>query len=123
MGMKRGRESRGSGDKSKKKLRVEKSSSGADADTDAARVFGIDELDWKEVKLPDRLEDAGGFFGLEEIEGVDIVRPGALSEIEFKVGLLEPGLNNSFERPLELTLRQGRRKQIDKVDSEEVQYL
>ena len=34
------------------------------------------ELVWKEVSLPDRLEDAEGFFGLEEIEDVEVFREG-----------------------------------------------
>jgi hypothetical protein len=34
-----------------------------------------DALDWKEVALPDRLENAEGFFGLEEIEGVEVLIP------------------------------------------------
>jgi len=46
---------------------------------------GLEDLNWKEVPLPDRIEDAGGFFGLEEIEGVDIVRPNDNGEVRFKV--------------------------------------
>ena len=34
----------------------------------------VDDLQWKEIDVPERLEDAEGFFGLEEIEGVDIRR-------------------------------------------------
>ena len=36
----------------------------------------VDQLAWKQVALPDRLEDAEGFFGLEEIDDVEIVRNG-----------------------------------------------
>jgi ATP-dependent RNA helicase DDX24/MAK5 len=49
------------------------------------RIFNIDELNWKEAQLPDRLDDAGGFFGLEEIEGVEVVRPRGKGQIKFKV--------------------------------------
>lgn len=85
MGTKRERDHQGATGKSKKRQKVEKPANGADADTD--RLLGVDELDWKEVQLPDRLDDAGGFFGLEEIEGVDIVRPQGGGEVKFKVGL------------------------------------
>lgn len=34
----------------------------------------LDDLVWKEVAMPDRLEDVEGFFGLEEIDDVEIVR-------------------------------------------------
>lgn len=35
----------------------------------------LDELEgWKEVSMPDRLEDMEGFFGLEEIDDVDVIR-------------------------------------------------
>ncbi|KAL1629954.1 ATP-dependent RNA helicase [Diplodia seriata] len=33
-------------------------------------------LQWKEVEMPDRLDDFEGFYGLEEIDDVDIVREG-----------------------------------------------
>src|SRR5699024_6481078 len=48
-------------------------------------IVALDDLNWKAVPLPDRLEDAGGFFGLEEIDGVDIVRPEGRGEIQFRV--------------------------------------
>ena len=46
----------------------------------------IDELAWKEVPLPDRLDDAEGFFGLDEIEDVKVVRDG--DQVHFMVGRL-----------------------------------
>ena len=33
-----------------------------------------DALRWRQVSLPDRIEDAGGLYGLEEIEDVEVVR-------------------------------------------------
>ena len=48
-------------------------------------IVGVDELNWKEVALPDRMEDAGGFLGLEEIDGVDIVRSQGNGQVRFKV--------------------------------------
>ncbi|EME50118.1 hypothetical protein DOTSEDRAFT_165107 [Dothistroma septosporum NZE10] len=38
------------------------------------RKVDINSLSWKQVSLPDRMEDFEGFFGLEEIEDVDVVR-------------------------------------------------
>ncbi|KAF4543230.1 ATP-dependent RNA helicase mak5 [Lasiodiplodia theobromae] len=36
----------------------------------------LENLQWKEVDMPDRLGDFEGFFGLEEIDDVDVVREG-----------------------------------------------
>jgi ATP-dependent RNA helicase DDX24/MAK5 len=80
MGTKREREGRGLPRKVSKRAKVQEGSTVA---TDA--FVGIDQLEWKEVQLPDRLGDVGGFFGLEEIDGVDIVRPNANGQIKFKV--------------------------------------
>lgn len=80
MGQKRGRDSKGLGIQSNKRKKVAKPQDAADE-----YLVGVDDLNWKGVALPDRLEDAGGFFGLEEVEGVDIVRPQGNGEIRFKV--------------------------------------
>lgn len=48
-------------------------------------VVPIEKLAWREVPLPDRLEDAEGFFGLEEIEDVEIVRDTQSGTIVYKV--------------------------------------
>lgn len=48
-------------------------------------VYNVDQLDWKEVQLPDRLNDTEGFFGLEEIDGVDILKGLKQGEVKFKV--------------------------------------
>ena len=39
-----------------------------------AEKVRLDELAWKEVEMPDRLDDFEGFFGLEEIDDVDVVK-------------------------------------------------
>lgn len=46
----------------------------------------LDQLQWNEVALPDRLDDAEGFFGLEEIEGVEIIRDGDGGNVQYRVG-------------------------------------
>nr|KMM65170.1 ATP-dependent RNA helicase mak5 [Coccidioides posadasii RMSCC 3488] len=57
----------------------------AKSSDDAAHdIVSVDQLDWKTVTLPDRLDDAEGFYGLEEIEGVDILRPSGGGEIKFR---------------------------------------
>ncbi|GAD97497.1 conserved hypothetical protein [Paecilomyces variotii No. 5] len=82
MAKKRDRDSKGQGAPAKKKQRVDSASDGG--------VVALDDLDWKEVALPDRLDDAEGFFGLEEIDGVDIVRPEGKGEIKFKAAGNKP---------------------------------
>lgn len=49
-------------------------------------VRPLDELAWKPVALPDRLDDAEGFFGLEEIEDVEVVKDEKNGRIEYRVG-------------------------------------
>jgi len=49
------------------------------------KAVSIEQLAWKEVSLPDRLEDAEGFFGLEEIEDVEIVRDPQSGIVRYKV--------------------------------------
>lgn len=44
----------------------------------------LGELAWKEVTMPDRLDDVEGFYGLEEVEGVEIATTGG-GKVEFKV--------------------------------------
>lgn len=48
-------------------------------------IVGINDLNWKEVTLPDRIDNVEGFYGLEEIEDVDIVKPEGGGEVQFKV--------------------------------------
>ncbi|PWW72369.1 P-loop containing nucleoside triphosphate hydrolase protein [Tuber magnatum] len=43
----------------------------------------LDELGWKEVSMPDRLDDVEGFYGLEEIDGVDVEIDGS-GRVEYK---------------------------------------
>ena len=49
-----------------------------------------DELRWKEVPLPDRLDDAEGFFGLEEIDDVEVLREEGVQRIRFRVCTNQP---------------------------------
>lgn len=81
MGQKRQRDPKGAGLQSKKR----KKDAAATEDNDWDGIVTVNDLNWKEVALPDRLEDAGGFFGLEEIDGVDIIKSGGSEGIRFKV--------------------------------------
>ncbi|KAG0135849.1 ATP-dependent RNA helicase MAK5 [Tuber indicum] len=47
----------------------------------------LDELGWKEVPMPDRLDDVEGFYGLDEIDGVDVEIDGG-GRVEYKVNNL-----------------------------------
>ncbi|KAJ5347165.1 uncharacterized protein N7506_000418, partial [Penicillium brevicompactum] len=60
----------------------------ADSASDDERSVGVEDLNWKEVAMPDRMEDAEGFFGLEEIDGVDIIKSGG--EVQFKAKTGKP---------------------------------
>ncbi|KAE8356453.1 P-loop containing nucleoside triphosphate hydrolase protein [Aspergillus coremiiformis] len=90
MGQKRQRDQKGSGSFAKKRKRSAKPSNATGEDSDWDGIVGVEDLNWKEVALPDRLEDAGGFFGLEEIEGVDIIRPKGNGEVQFKAKAGKP---------------------------------
>jgi ATP-dependent RNA helicase DDX24/MAK5 len=50
-------------------------------------TLSANELNWKEVTPPDRLDDAEGFFGLEEIDDVEVIRDDQGKQACFKVCL------------------------------------
>jgi len=60
--------------------------SSSNAKGTAAAPVSLDDLDWKTVDIPDRLEDVEGFFGLEEIDGVDVVKGGLGGQVQYRVG-------------------------------------
>ncbi|XRM42845.1 ATP-dependent RNA helicase [Aspergillus tubingensis] len=72
MGQKRQRGSKGADLQAKKR---KKDVTAAEESEDP--LVTVNDLNWKEVALPDRLEDAGGFFGLEEIDGVEVIKGGS----------------------------------------------
>ncbi|EMC99448.1 hypothetical protein BAUCODRAFT_29794 [Baudoinia panamericana UAMH 10762] len=47
------------------------------------RETAADGLVWKEVKLPDRLENYEGFFGLEEVDDVEVVRDPSSGKLSY----------------------------------------
>lgn len=84
MGQKRGRDSKPQAAQSKKRQKAGKLVPASD-DGSWDGVAGVEDLNWKEVALPDRMEDAGGFFGLEEIDGVDVIKTEGSAGVQFKV--------------------------------------
>ncbi|KAL4813575.1 ATP-dependent RNA helicase mak5 [Aspergillus spinulosporus] len=91
MGQKRQRDQKGPVLHVKKRKRTGKPNNVAEKEPEPEVVVGVDDLDWKEVALPDRLDNFEGFFGLEEIEGVDIVRPQGNGQLRFKSAPGKPG--------------------------------
>lgn len=71
MGQKRARDPKAQVAEANKRKKAVKSDT---ASSDNHVSVGVEDLNWKEVAMPDRMEDAEGFFGLEEIEGVDIIK-------------------------------------------------
>lgn len=87
MGQKRQRDQKGPDSHFKKRKRSGKPINAAQKQPEPEVHVGVDDLDWKEVAMPDRLESYEGFYGLEEIDGVDIVKPQGKGELRFKVGV------------------------------------
>ena len=48
------------------------------------RAVRLDELQWNEVQMPDRINDFEGFFGLEEIDDVEVVKDDATGKVFFQ---------------------------------------
>ncbi|RMJ27191.1 hypothetical protein PHISP_01960 [Aspergillus sp. HF37] len=100
MGEKRRRDHKGSGAQFKKRkgtgnVRNEESSWDG--------IVGINDLNWKEVALPDRVENVEGGYALEEIDDVDIVRPEGGGEVQFKVAGRKPKSSVVKTKPPEKT--------------------
>ena len=79
-------------EKTRKRRKVQRKPKESRSDSKATSrevaIIDGDHLRWKEVALPDRLEDAEGFFGLEEIENVQVVRDEGTKQIRFRVSSL-----------------------------------
>ncbi|KAJ5277665.1 ATP dependent RNA helicase [Penicillium chrysogenum] len=86
MGQKRARDPKAQVAEANKRKKAAKSDA---ASSDDYGSLGVDDLNWKEVAMPDRMDDAEGFFGLEEIEGVDIIKQGD-GGVQFKAKAGKP---------------------------------
>lgn len=50
----------------------------------SSHAVRLDELEWKEVSMPDRMDDYEGFFGLEEIDDVEVVKSADDGKVSFR---------------------------------------
>ncbi|KAG9187541.1 ATP-dependent RNA helicase DDX24/MAK5 [Alternaria panax] len=67
------------------------------ASTKAKRRVQLNDLGWKPVSMPDRLEDAEGFYGLEEIEDVEIVKDPVTGNLTFETTKTEEEVAQDVE--------------------------
>lgn len=58
----------------RKKAKLEEPSAPPGDAPKKSRAIRGDELAWREVELPEGMDDLEGFYGLEEIDGVDIIK-------------------------------------------------
>ena len=62
------------------------------------RRVRLDELGWKAVSMPDRLEDFEGFYGLEEIDDVEIVKDATTGNLTFETTKTEEEVGQDIEQ-------------------------
>ncbi|CBX96300.1 ATP-dependent RNA helicase [Plenodomus lingam] len=65
--------------------------------TKTKRKVRLDELGWKAVPMPDRLEDTEGFYGLEEIDDVTIVKDPTTGNLTFETTKTEEEIAKDVE--------------------------
>ena len=87
-----------------KRQKLEKTNGAAPA---KRRKVRLDDLQWKEVAMPDRLEDFEGFYGLEEIDDVAVVR-------NEDTGFLSFETSKSVE-DVEKEREEGKKREIKKM--------
>lgn len=61
------------------------------------RKIRLNDLGWKQVEMPDRLEDFEGFYGLEEIEDVAIVKDATTGNVSFETTKTEEQIAQDVE--------------------------
>jgi ATP-dependent RNA helicase DDX24/MAK5 len=61
------------------------------------RKVRLNDLGWKQVTMPDRLEDFEGFYGLEEIDDVSIVRDATNGNVSFETTKTEEQIEQDIE--------------------------
>ncbi|KNG50795.1 atp-dependent rna helicase mak5 [Stemphylium lycopersici] len=65
--------------------------------TKPKRKVQLNELGWKTVSMPDRLEDTEGFYGLEEIDDVTIVKDPTTGHLHFETTKTEDEVARDVE--------------------------
>ncbi|KAJ4371700.1 ATP-dependent RNA helicase [Didymella sp. IMI 355093] len=61
------------------------------------RRVQLNDLGWKTVGMPDRLEDTEGFYGLEEIDDVEVVKDATTGNITFQTTKTEEQVADDVE--------------------------
>jgi hypothetical protein len=61
------------------------------------RRVQLNDLGWKTVGMPDRLEDTEGFYGLEEIDDVEVIKDTTTGNITFQTTKTEEEVANDVE--------------------------
>lgn len=61
------------------------------------RRVQLNDLGWKTVGMPDRLEDTEGFYGLEEIDDVEVIKDTTTGNITFQTTKTEEEIANDIE--------------------------
>jgi ATP-dependent RNA helicase DDX24/MAK5 len=77
------------------------------------RKVRLHDLGWKQVTMPDRLEDFEGFYGLEEIDDVAIVRDAKTGNITFETTKTEEQVAEDVE--LAWQREEMEAKQLEKI--------
>ncbi|EWC46890.1 hypothetical protein DRE_03902 [Drechslerella stenobrocha 248] len=63
----------------------------------AWKSVSTDALKWRQVEMPDRLDDVEGFFGLEEIDDVQVVNNNGLLEFKTATAAMSESENDGHE--------------------------
>jgi len=61
--------------------------------TEATDISRADDLGWKDVSMPDRLDDYEGFFGLQEVGDVDVIKDASSGQVSFVSKAPQPKSN------------------------------
>ncbi|TKA26777.1 hypothetical protein B0A50_04223 [Salinomyces thailandicus] len=72
----------------------------------------VDELAWKDVSMPDRMDDYEGFFGLEEVDDVDVLKDDTTGKFSFLSKVARAAPEKAAEGSAD-------GKEVDDVDGDE----
>ncbi|USP79540.1 ATP-dependent RNA helicase MAK5 [Curvularia clavata] len=73
------------------------------------RRVQLDQLGWKTVSMPDRLEDTEGFYGLEEIDDVEIIKDPVTGNLHFETTKTEDEVARDVEEARQREEEEARR--------------
>ncbi|KAF2641085.1 DEAD-domain-containing protein, partial [Massarina eburnea CBS 473.64] len=102
MAIKRGRDSQKPATKAQNKRQKLENAPPPKPKTNAPRrKIRLNDLQWKGVSMPDRLEDFEGFYGLEEIDDVEVVKDDATGQISFETTKTEEQIKEERKKAIE----------------------